>query len=109
MALALAAGSGASAAIGSSTHRDPRTGTLAGVALWIEHGNQGTVTVFNASGRLVAHREVRWGDDHFRFVLALGRYKVELKGAWCPSKKTVRVRANQTTNVGLSEGCENTY
>ena len=109
MALALAAGPGASAGIASSIHRDHRTGTLAGAAAWSEHGGHGTVDVVTVSGRLVAHREVRWRDNHFRFVLKPDRYKVELKGPLCSMSKTVRVRANRMTTVGLSEGCGNTY
>jgi hypothetical protein len=125
--VALAAGWASTASGASSSHhRDPHSGTVAGVVVLIEHGARGSVEVFDAAGRLVAQRYVRWGRSQrmrqypearftlFRVVLKPGRYDVELQlesGAWpgCPYEKTARVRASRTTHVALSEGCENTY
>jgi hypothetical protein len=111
MALALAAGTGTSAAFASSTHRHP-TGTIAGRVVDWNSARTATVKVFNATGRLLAHREARASDDHFRFVVTPGRYKVTLEagGDECGHYiKTVRVRANETTRGNLTEVCANSY
>lgn len=114
------------AALASSTHRDPHSGTVAGVVVLIEHDARGSVEVLNPTGRLVAQRALRWDQAqrmrryprarfaHFRVVLKPGRYDVELNLesgslAGCPYTKTVRVRAGHMVHVDLSEGCENTY
>lgn len=71
--------------------------------------------VFDAAGRLVARRTVRYPRTHFRFALKPGRYEVELKlrgrSRWegCPHTKTVRVRVTRTTQVTLGQGCVSTY
>ncbi len=71
-----------------------------------------SVEIFNASGRLVAHHAIRESHPHFRFGLAPGRYKVELKAgrALCgPDTEMVRVRAHKTVRLNLSEYCDNSY
>lgn len=114
----LGASCGATAALSSSTPRDPAMGTVSGQAWIADRGASGAVDVFNATGRLVARHRCARARCHFNFVLKPGRYEVELKmtppsfiwaGCQKYSKKTVRVRASRAAHVLLSQGCENTY
>lgn len=114
--LMLAASWGAPAAVSALTQHIPNTGTVSGRA-YMDHGIRGIVKVFNGSGRLVAHHDVRRSRDYFRFVLHPGRYEVKLvmrppSMSWpdCPNDKLVRVRAEHTTPVDLLQTCpQNTY
>jgi hypothetical protein len=68
------------------------------------------VSVFNATGRLVANRDVRPGHGYFRFVLKPGRYKVKLAynrtvPDYCPQKRAVRVRAKRTIQILFAPAC----
>lgn len=105
MALALAP-SGAVAAGSSSSRQRPPNGTLAGSVQFVVPSS-GVVKIFH-DGRLVAHREVRWGDGHFRFVLEPGRYQVTLNfndAKSCPQGTRARVKARRTTHVRFAEAC----
>jgi hypothetical protein len=111
VALALSVCSETSAAFASSTPRHS-TGTLAGNVFPWDSTHKATVEIFDGTGRLVRHREVHEDRHHFRFVMWPGRYKIELKaaGAVCDADTgTIRVRANKTTRVNLSEYCDNSY
>ncbi len=70
----------------------------------------GLVTVFQPSGRVVAHATLRAG-AHFRFVLAPGRYELNagtrLKYDYplnCPPV-TALVRPGRTTQAVVTDGC----
>lgn len=114
--LALSGIFGATVATSSATNRHTRTGMVTGSVAFVDRGASGVVRVVSASGRVVAHDDVRWDHGHFRFVLTAGRYEFVLKvnpphfvWAGCPSKQPARVQATRTTHVYLSQGCENTY
>jgi hypothetical protein len=112
VALALAAGFGASTAVASSSDGHTRKGTIIGHVFPWNSTRIATVELFNRADRLVARRRVRESHPHFRFVVAPSRYKVELKagGAVCGGDTTTfRVRANKTGHLNLSEACDNSY
>ena len=108
--LGLAGGwEGTTAAASPRSHA--RLGKVVGHAQLFK-GHAGVVEVLNASGRLVAHHNVRWDDGSFRFVLKPGRYKLELEnrppsGGYCPAIGThrARVRAGKTVRITLSQSC----
>ncbi|HEY1524043.1 MAG TPA: hypothetical protein VGF70_13600 [Solirubrobacteraceae bacterium] len=108
IALAIAAGCGASAAFATAEHRGSK-GTIVGHVRFGSRRGSGVMKVFTATGRVVAHRDLRWGHSHFRFVLRPGRLRLKLNftdGFACgPYNATVRVRANRTTRVGWAEAC----
>jgi hypothetical protein len=71
----------------------------------------GTVSVFTASGRLVARQTVRAG-RHFNFELIPGRYLLNAgrrlrykRPQGCPPAKAL-VRSSRTTHVDVSQGCD---
>jgi hypothetical protein len=100
----------------ASPHGGVRSGEAVGSVLF-ERGAHGVVKVFDASDRLVNRRDLRWGHSHFRFALKPGHYefKLELPRRWVVGGceryyvKAVAVRANKTTRVRLSQGCDSTY
>lgn len=111
--LAIAAGFGASsAAVASASHVHPREGTVRGHVFPWNSTRVATVEMFNAIGRLVARRAVHESHPQFRFVVAPGRCKIELKagGVVCsPDTVALRVRARRTIRLNLSEACGNSY
>lgn len=86
-------------------------GAIAGSVVFARHQATGVVEVFNGTGRLVAHDDVRQEDRRFHFTLKSGQYQIRLKLAkrwiWdgCRYMKPVRVQANRTTHITLAEGC----
>ena len=106
---------GTAAAVGSSrsgistitTKRDPGRGSVVGIVFFHNSAGHGVVSVFNATGRVVAHKKVSWSHSGFRFVLTAARYTLKLtpRRYWtayaCFPQKTVRVRASHTTHVKL--------
>ncbi len=66
------------------------------------------MTVFSASGKVVARQKVRKGHQ-FRFPLAAGTYKLNAgtqlhpKGG-CPPT-TIQLRGGRTTRVTVKTGC----
>ena len=75
---------------------------------WKSH--PGLVSVFDASGTLVADQWVRDYGQHFRMALRPGRYELVVGRELhppridCPSV-AARVRANQFTYVVVTAGC----
>ena len=116
LAAALVTGCGSVANAHSNGHN--RTGIVTGVIkrdgpMCPQSGcgpAGGLVTMFNRSGRVVAHESVRAG-KHFRFVLAPNRYELNagtrLRYHYpynCPPQAAL-VRPGRTTQVVVREDC----